>query len=126
MPRVLSPLRLYLLPKTRWFFISVTFCLLSIHAPPGTREEVKVTRFIAGIAETKLSDAAGKRIKELLRKVLSLADASTWPDKTGRRIPDMNPYHYVNLPKDANTYDQQAIAKLATASSKLLRGMCRW
>jgi hypothetical protein len=41
-----------------------------------------------------------------------LADASTWPDKAGRQIPDMDPYHFINFPKDANTYDQQRDCKL--------------
>lgn len=34
------------------------------------------------------------------------ADASTWPDKAGRQIPDMDPCHFINFPKDAKTYDQ--------------------
>jgi nuclease S1 len=42
----------------------------------------------------------------------TLADASTWPDKAGRQIPDMDPYHFINFPKDANTYDQQRDCKL--------------
>jgi hypothetical protein len=42
----------------------------------------------------------------------TLADASTWPDKAGRQIPDMDPYHFINFPKDANSYDQQRDCKL--------------
>lgn len=67
---------------------------------------------VAVIAETHLADAARKRIKELLPQGTMLADASTWPDKAGRQIPDMDAYHYVNFPKDANTYDQQRDCKL--------------
>jgi nuclease S1 len=67
---------------------------------------------IAAIAETHLTGTARKRIKELLPQGTTLADASTWPDKAGRQIPDMDAYHYVNFPKDANTYDQQRDCKL--------------
>ena len=67
---------------------------------------------IAAIAETHLTDTARKRIKELLPQGTTLADASTWPDKAGRQIPDMDLYHFINFPKDANTYDQQRDCKL--------------
>jgi hypothetical protein len=36
-----------------------------------------------------------------------LPDASTWPDKAGRQIPEMDLCHFINFPKEANTYDQQ-------------------
>jgi hypothetical protein len=42
----------------------------------------------------------------------TLADASTWPDKAGRQIPDMDPYHFINFKKDSNAYDQQRDCKL--------------
>jgi nuclease S1 len=67
---------------------------------------------VAAIAETQLTDTARKRIKELLPQGTTLADASTWPDKAGRQIPDMDPYHFINFPKDANTYNQQRDCKL--------------
>jgi hypothetical protein len=67
---------------------------------------------VAAIAETHLTDTARTRIKELLPRGTTLAGASTWPDKAGRQIPDMDPYHYINFPKDANTYDQQRDCKL--------------
>jgi nuclease S1 len=35
---------------------------------------------VAAIAETHLTDAARKRIKELLPQGTTLAEASTWPD----------------------------------------------
>jgi nuclease S1 len=67
---------------------------------------------IAALAEPQLTDTACKRIKELLPQGTTLADASTWLDKAGRQIPDMDAYHYVNFPRDANTYDQQRDCKL--------------
>jgi hypothetical protein len=42
----------------------------------------------------------------------NVADASTWPDKAGRQVPNMNPYHFINFKKDSNTYDQQRDGKL--------------
>lgn len=67
---------------------------------------------IAAIAEPQLTNTARKRIKEFLPQGTTLADASTWPDKAGRQIPDMDAYHFINFPKDANTYDQQRDCKL--------------
>src|SRR5687767_13230315 len=67
---------------------------------------------VAAVAETQLTETARKRIKELLPQGTTLADASTWPDKAGRQIPDMDPYHFVNFPKDANRYDEQRDCKL--------------
>ena len=32
--------------------------------------------------------------------------------RLGRQIPDMDPYHFINFPKDANAYDQQRDCKL--------------
>ena len=69
-------------------------------------------QIVAAVAETHLNNTVRKRIKELLPQGTTLADASTWPDKGGCQIPDMAPYHYINFPKDANTYDQQRDCKL--------------
>jgi hypothetical protein len=82
------------------------------NASPAHPWGSKGHEIVAAIAETQLTDTARKRIKELLPRGTTLADASTWPDKAGRQIPDMDAYHYVNLPKDTNTYDQQRDCKL--------------
>ncbi len=83
-----------------------------LKASPAFAWGSKGHRIVAAIAETQLSDTARKRIKELLPQGTTLAEASTWPDKAGRQIPDMDPYHFINFPKDANTYDQQRDCKL--------------
>jgi nuclease S1 len=67
---------------------------------------------VAAIAETQLTDAVRKCIKELLPQGTTLADASKWPDEVGRKIVDMNPYHFVNFPRDANEYNHQRDCKL--------------
>ena len=67
---------------------------------------------VAAIAETHPTDNARKRIKELLPQGTTLAEASTWPDKAGRQIPDMGPYHFVNFKKDANDYNQGRDCKM--------------
>jgi nuclease S1 len=85
------------------------FSLLSAPAYPWGSKGHEIA---AAIAETHLNDTARKRIKELLPQGTTLADASTWPDKAGRQIPDMDPYHFINFPKDANSYEQQRDCKL--------------
>jgi hypothetical protein len=95
-----------------WVFSATLVSLFPIFTSPAYPWGSKGHEIVAAIAETQLTDTARKRIKELLPRGTTLADASTWPDKAGRQIPDMDPYHYVNFPKDANAYDQQRDCKL--------------
>lgn len=67
---------------------------------------------VAAIAGTQLTETARKKIKELLPQGSTLAEASKWPDEVGRKIVDINPYHFVNFPSDANDYNQQRDCKL--------------
>jgi hypothetical protein len=67
-----------------------------LNASPAFPWGSKGHNVVAAIAETHLADAARKRIKELLPQGTTLPDASTWPDKAGRQIPDMNAYHFIN------------------------------
>lgn len=97
-----------------WFFLAATLWLLGVLISPAYPWGSKGREIIAAIAETQLTDAAHKRIKELLPQGTTLADASIWPDKAGRQIPDMDPYHFINFPKDANAYDSSGIASCAT------------
>ena len=94
----------------RWLLVIGAVNLLN--TCPAYSWGSKGHEIVAVIAETQLTDTARKRIKELLPQGTTLADASTWPDKAGRQIPDMDPYHFINFPKDANTYDQQRDCKL--------------
>jgi hypothetical protein len=86
--------------------------VLGTFASPAYPWGSKGHESVAAIAETQLTDAARKRIKELLPQGTTLAEASTWPDKAGRQIPDMDAYHFINFPKEANAYDQQRDCKL--------------
>jgi hypothetical protein len=94
------------------FAIAWILVAFSSSASPAYPWGSKGHEIIAAITETQLTDTARKRIKEILPQGTTLADASTWPDKAGRQIPDMDPYHFINFPKDANTYDQQRDCKL--------------
>ena len=102
MPRYIHTLRCLLLT------LAVTLFTTSSAYPWGTKGH----EIIAAIAEPQLTATARKRIKELLPQGTTLANASTWPDKAGRQIPDMDPYHFINFPKDANDYQQQRDCKL--------------
>jgi hypothetical protein len=57
------------------------------------------------IAEGHLTEGARQKIKTILPKNGTLAGASTWPDRVGRRIPLWNPLHYVQVPRGAASYD---------------------
>ena len=93
-------------PKRACLSFGAIGLILALLTSPAYPWGSKGHEIVPAIAETQLTDTARKRIKELLRQGTTLADASTWPDKAGRQIPDMDPYHYINFPKDANTYDQ--------------------
>jgi S1/P1 Nuclease. len=61
--------------------------------------------------EAYVTDTARKRIKGFfarhpVSRRLDMAGQSC------RQIPDMDPYHFVSFPKDANAYDQQRDCKL--------------
>src|SRR4051794_17038439 len=92
-------------PATSHCIDKPAHCLTS--APWGSKGH----EIVAAIAEAHLTDTARKQIKELLPQGTTLAAASTWPDEVGRKIPDMNSYHFVNFPKDANDYQQQRDCK---------------
>jgi hypothetical protein len=98
--------------KKAWAFLASLVLAIGVLASPAYSWGSKGHEIVAAIAETHLTDSARKRIKELLPRGTTLADASTWPDKAGRQIPDMDPYHFINFPKDANAYDQQRDCKL--------------
>ena len=90
----------------------ISFLLIGILSSPAYPWGSKGHEIVAAIAETHLTATARKRIKELLRK------APHWPrhrhgrTRQGDRFPDMDPYHFVDFPKDANAYDQQRDRKL--------------
>jgi hypothetical protein len=113
MPRHIRPVHPFrnLAPKIACLFL-VGLGLIAAFSSPAYPWGSKGHEIVAAIAETHLTEVARKRIKELLPRGTTLADASTWPDKAGRQIPDMDPYHFVNFPKDANAYDQQRDCKL--------------
>jgi hypothetical protein len=99
-------------PNIVCFIVAATLWLLGVLISPAYPWGSKGHEIVAAIAETQLTDTARKRIKELLPQGTTLADASTWPDKAGRQIPDMDLYHFINFPKAANDYDQQRDCKL--------------
>jgi nuclease S1 len=107
--------------KIVYLFCGASGALVNLPASPAYAWGNKGHEIVAAIAETQLSDSARRRIKELLPQGTTLADASTWPDKGGRQIPDMDPYHYINFPKDANSYDQQRDCKLRNCIIEAIR-----
>jgi hypothetical protein len=89
-------------------YLYAFYCCALSRLPLGSEGH----EIVAVIAEIHLSDTARRRVKELLPQATTLAEASTWPDKAGRQIPDMDAYRYINFPKDANAYDQQRDCRL--------------
>lgn len=113
MPSYRSPVRSVSIADNRaCIFLCGVQVLLTCTVSPAYPWGSKGHEIVAAIAETQLTDTARKRIKELLPQGTTLAEASKWPDDVGRKIVDMNPYHFLNFPKEANAYDQQRNCKL--------------
>jgi hypothetical protein len=89
-----------------WF--AIIFFELSSFSSSAYGWGPKGHEIVAYIAEAHLTDAARKQVNAILRlRDATLAKASTWPDEVAPTIPDMNPYHFINFPNDANKYDRQ-------------------
>ena len=80
--------------------VALTLMLISPAYPWGDKGH----EIIAYIGQAHLSEQAREKVKGILKKS-TMAEASIWPDHQGRKIPDMNPFHYVNLPENATAYD---------------------
>src|SRR5262244_3862303 len=92
--------------KYRHVYI-VTFAVLLIIPSSVLAWGVKVTRFVALIAEAHLNSSTRDKIKAILPKNGTLAKASIWPDEVRKALPQMNPLHYVDMPRGATTYDRE-------------------
>src|SRR5215471_4228824 len=64
-------------------------------------------QIVAYIAEAHLTDTDREKIKEILPKNGTLAKASIWPDEVRKALPQMNPLHYVDVPRGAAQYDRE-------------------
>ena len=64
-------------------------------------------QIVALIAEAHLNAGTREKIKAILPKNGTLAKASIWPDEVRKALPQMNPLHYVDVPRAARAYDRE-------------------
>src|ERR1041384_6712602 len=64
-------------------------------------------QIVALIAEAHLDDSTRDKIKALLPKNGSLAQAAIWPDQIRKTLPEFDRLHYVDVPRGATAYDRQ-------------------
>jgi nuclease S1 len=64
-------------------------------------------QIIAYIAEAHLTEATRQRIKAILPTNGTLAKASIWPDEIRKALPQLNPLHYVDVPRGESKYDRE-------------------
>lgn len=64
-------------------------------------------RIVGQIADHYVSDATKSELAAILHlyHATSLADVSNWPDQIKHARPETAPWHYVNIPVDADRYD---------------------
>jgi hypothetical protein len=116
MPRYIHTLRCLLL------ILALSLFTTSAAHPWGSKGH----EIVAAIAENHLTDSARKRIKELLPQGTTLAEASTWPDKAGRQISDMDLRITSSTSKKTRTpITRSATANCAIVLSKRLPGIPR-
>ena len=90
--------------------LPAVLCLSLLVAHPAYPWGSKGHEVVGHIAQTNLTDKAWDKVKTILRPRSSvdntLARASVWPDKVGRKIRDMNRFHYVNFTNEDITYNR--------------------
>jgi len=94
----------------RTLALSAVLCLGLLVTHPAYPWGFKGHEIVGHIAQGSLTDKAWKKVKSILRPQTSvantLAKASVWPDKVGRKIRDMNRFHYVNFATEDTTYNR--------------------
>ena len=64
-------------------------------------------QIVALIAEAHLDDSTREKIRELLPKNGSLAQAAIWPDQIRKTLQEFDRLHYVDVPRGATAYDRE-------------------
>jgi hypothetical protein len=77
----------------------VTFAALLIMPSSAFAWGAKGHQIVALIAEAHLDAGTRDKIKAILAKNDTLAKASIWPDEVRKALPQMNPLHYVDVPR---------------------------
>ena len=62
-------------------------------------------KIVATIADARLTPQAKAAVKDLLGNA-TMADVSTWPDEIRRDRKETGPWHYVDIPYQAATFDE--------------------
>jgi hypothetical protein len=62
-------------------------------------------RVVATLATSMLTPEARNQVTELLGPNVTLATISTWADEVRPSRPHTAPWHYVNIPRDATSYN---------------------
>jgi len=63
-------------------------------------------QIVAYIAEAHLTDTTREKIKAILPQNGALAKASFLPDEIRKALPQLNPLHYVDVPRGSTSYDR--------------------
>jgi hypothetical protein len=85
---------------------AVVFAAILTIPSPAFAWGPKGHQIVAYIAEAHLTDTTSEKIRVILPKNGTLAKASIWPDEIRKALPQMNPLHYVDVPRGATTYDR--------------------
>ena len=90
-------------PQTRLTTFLALACLAG--ASPGLAWGPEGHRVVAIIAQKNLTPRALERAKALLGPYNTLAAISSWADDTRPDFPETGPWHYINIPLEANKVD---------------------
>ena len=86
---------------------SVLVLIVLFLSSPAFGWGAKGHQIVALIAESHLDESTRDKIKTLLPKNGSLAQAAVWPDQIRKTLPQFDRLHYVDVPRGATGYDRQ-------------------
>jgi hypothetical protein len=107
-----------LLRRTGWTLVATVFVLCACHragawGPHGHRIAARIT-------ESRLTPEAKAAVRELLHEGDTLVTIADWADHEGHdAVPGSAPWHYVNVPLDAQHYDARYCSTGGCVVSKI-------
>jgi S1/P1 Nuclease len=82
-------------------------------------------RIVADVAAARLSPAAGRETRRLLRGQ-TLADVSFWADDIREHRPDTARWHYVDIPRDGEDYRPKRDCRLTPRGDCVIAAIARF
>ncbi|MBW7908711.1 MAG: S1/P1 nuclease [Kiritimatiellae bacterium] len=93
--------------KSAIAWLALAAILIHLGAPSAKAWGPKGHRVVAHIAELRLSEDAHRALSQILEAHEQISDnyICNWPDYVRRDMPETGPWHFVDIPFEATSYD---------------------